>query len=39
MPVVHRHDERVAAHAEISAQRIIGSLVAENPTAAVEIDD
>ena len=39
VPVVHRHDERVAAHAQVPAQRIVGVGVAENPAAAVEVDD
>ena len=39
VPVVHGDDHRVAAHAQITAQRFVGDGVAPRPAAAVEIHD
>ena len=37
--VVRRHDDRPAADAEVTAQRVVGDLVAEHPATTVEVED
>ena len=39
MAVVDRDDDRARPHAQVSAQRLVGGLVAEHEAAAVEPDD
>ena len=39
VPVVHRHDDGIGPHAQVTAEGIVGVLAAEHPAAAVEVGD